>query len=77
MKRLLLLLAALVATPPLHAERIKDLGTFEGRCPSTLLDEKAAGSLGAVDALRPEQEALIEQFYAGTLPAGLRLADRR
>ena len=29
MKRLLLLLAALVATP-LQAERIKDLGAFEG-----------------------------------------------
>lgn len=53
-----------------------NLGTFEGRCPSMLLDTEGTGEFGAVDALRPEQEALIEQFYAGTLPAGLRLADR-
>lgn len=47
-----------------------NLGTFEGRCPSVLLSERPEGPLGAVDALRPEHEMLIEQFYAGTLPVG-------
>lgn len=54
-----------------------NLGTFEGRCPSALLDGKGDGEFGAVDALMPEQEALIEQFYAGMLSAGLRLPDRK
>jgi ectoine hydroxylase-related dioxygenase (phytanoyl-CoA dioxygenase family) len=41
-----------------------NLGTFEGRCASDLLicDEQLKG---AVDVLRPEQAALIEQYYAG------------
>ena len=47
-----------------------NLGTFEGRCPSTLLRAQTR-ALGAVDALRPDQEALIEQFRSGILPAGL------
>jgi len=50
-----------------------NLGTFEGRCPSTLLSPQTANPLGAVDSLRPEHAALIEQFYAGTVPIGARL----
>lgn len=45
-----------------------NLGTHEGRCPSFLLDGTPDQYPGAVDALRPEQEALIAQYYAGTLP---------
>jgi ectoine hydroxylase-related dioxygenase (phytanoyl-CoA dioxygenase family) len=48
-----------------------NLGTYEGHCPSRLLTA-SAGEHGAVDALRPEQEMLIEQYYAGALPIGLR-----
>lgn len=43
-----------------------NLGTFEGRCPSLLLD----GTLdtpGAVDALLPEQEELIRAWRSGTI----------
>ena len=47
-----------------------NLGTFEGRCPSHLLVSDDGTGLGAIDALRPEQEALIEQFYAGSLAFG-------
>jgi ectoine hydroxylase-related dioxygenase (phytanoyl-CoA dioxygenase family) len=43
-----------------------NLGTFEGRCPSFLLKEEAQ-SLGAIDALRPEQEELIALFRSGAL----------
>lgn len=61
--------AELAALAGYRAHR-PNLGTFEGRCPSVLLSMHPTGPLGAVDALRPEQEALIEQFYAGTLPVG-------
>ena len=43
-------------------------GSFEGRCPSGLLEDRDGEFAGAVDTLRPEQEALIEQFYADGLP---------
>ncbi|MCW2338177.1 hypothetical protein M2337_002410 [Sphingobium sp. B2D3A] len=43
-----------------------NLGTYEGHCPSLLLEEPG-GTRGAIDVLRPEQEALIEQYYAGAL----------
>jgi hypothetical protein len=66
--------AGLAALAGYRAHR-PNLGTFEGRCPSSLLDAACVGELGAVDALMPDQEALIEQFYAGALPAGLRLSD--
>jgi ectoine hydroxylase-related dioxygenase (phytanoyl-CoA dioxygenase family) len=47
-----------------------NLGTYEGRCPSVLLSDVDATTLGAVDALRPEQEALIARFHDGSLPIG-------
>lgn len=47
-----------------------NLGTFEGCCPSVLLCEQAVGPLGAIDALRPEQEALIALFREGLIPVG-------
>jgi len=50
-----------------------NLGTFEGRCPSTLISPQNEDPMGAVDSLRPEHAALIEQFYAGTVPVGARL----
>jgi len=39
-----------------------NLGTFEGRCPSTLL----SGPMGAIDALLPAQEDAIRNFRAET-----------
>lgn len=62
--------AGLAALAGYRAHR-PNLGTFEGRCPSSLLATDGSKGLGAVDALRPEQEALIAQFYAGALPANL------
>jgi ectoine hydroxylase-related dioxygenase (phytanoyl-CoA dioxygenase family) len=46
-----------------------NLGTFEGRCPSFLLDDKPGGGLGAIDALLPEQEALIAAYRSGEISA--------
>jgi ectoine hydroxylase-related dioxygenase (phytanoyl-CoA dioxygenase family) len=53
-----------------------NLGNVEGRCPSSLLGAAPAAPRGAVDALGPDQEALIEQFRTGTLSfEGARRAD--
>lgn len=41
-----------------------NLGNFEGRCPSVLLDSHAPGPLAAADALRPEQKEAVDA-YAG------------
>lgn len=46
-----------------------NLGTYEGRCPSLLLRGGSVG-LGAIDALRPEQEELIGLYRSGALQAG-------
>ena len=43
-----------------------NLGTYEGRCPSHLLSDEPPG-LGAIDALRPEQEELIALYRAGAI----------
>ena len=45
-----------------------NLGTFEGRCPSYLLSGQQ--DLGAIDALRPEQEELIALYRSGALAGG-------
>ena len=43
-----------------------NLGTHEGRCPSRLLSDEG-DMLGAIDALRPEQEELIALYRSGAL----------
>lgn len=49
-------LAALVG----YRQHRPNLGNFEGQCPSVLLGDNAHARLGAIDALRPDQQALIE-----------------
>ncbi|MDO6415387.1 phytanoyl-CoA dioxygenase family protein [Sphingomonas sp. BIUV-7] len=51
-----------------------NLGTFEGKCPSTALG--VHGTLGAIDALRPEQEMLIGLYRDGALQPGTPMATR-
>lgn len=51
-------LAALVG----YAQHRPNLGNFEGQCPSVLLQEVVPGRIGAVDALRPDQEQLLSDF---------------
>lgn len=46
-----------------------NLGTYEGRCPSTLLSG-ALRPLGAVDVLRDDQKELILAWREGRLPVG-------
>ena len=51
-----------------------NLGTFEGKCPSAALN--VHGTLGAIDALRPEQEGLIGLYREGVLQPGTSMATR-
>jgi hypothetical protein len=56
-------LAALVG----YAQHRPNLGNVEGRCPSVLFRDDAPVHLGAVDALRPDQEAAAAAFVASQL----------
>lgn len=52
-------LAALVG----YAQHRPNLGNVEGQCPSVLLRDDVPEHLGAIDALRPDQEALAAAFH--------------
>jgi hypothetical protein len=51
-------LAALIG----YRQHRPNLGNFEGQCPSVLLNGPIAEPLGAIDALRPDQEELVASF---------------
>ncbi|MCY1669439.1 phytanoyl-CoA dioxygenase family protein [Novosphingobium sp. SL115] len=51
-------LAALVG----YAQHRPNLGNYEGQCPSVLLSPDLDGPLGAIDALRPDQAAIVAGF---------------
>lgn len=58
-------LAALVG----YCQHRPNLGNYEGQCPSVLLGEHADEPLGAIDALRPDQQVLIEAYGKERRPA--------
>ena len=51
-------LAALIG----YRQHRPNLGNFEGQCPSVLLEGCPDTPRGAIDALRPDQQALIEAY---------------
>jgi ectoine hydroxylase-related dioxygenase (phytanoyl-CoA dioxygenase family) len=53
-------LAALVG----YRQHRPNLGNYEGQCPSVLLGDGADAPLGAIDALRPDQTAMVDAFVA-------------
>jgi len=53
-------LAALVG----YRQHRPNLGNYEGQCPSILLGQDPPSRIGAEDALRPDQSALIADFVA-------------
>lgn len=59
-------LAALVG----YRQHRPNLGNYEGRCPSILLEDTHDGPLGAIDALRPDQVALVDAFVEGQRERG-------
>jgi len=57
-------LAALVG----YAQHRPNLGNYEGQCPSILLREDIPEHIGAVDALRPDQAAMLAEFLDAGMP---------
>lgn len=51
-------LAALVG----YRQHRPNLGNFEGQCPSILLGDSLSDGIGAIDALRPDQQAALEAY---------------
>lgn len=47
-----------------YAQHRPNLGNFEGQCPSVLFGGYPAEPLAAIDALRPDQEALLAGYVA-------------
>lgn len=63
-------LAALVG----YRQHRPNLGNFEGQCPSILLGDEPPRHIGAVDALRPDQAAMVKEFVrlqAGSAASGV------
>jgi len=58
-------LAALVG----YQQHRPNLGNYEGQCPSLLLRD-APPPTGAIDALRPDQQILVEEYVARQRAAG-------
>lgn len=53
-----------------YAQHRPNLGNYEGQCPSILLEDSIPDHIGAVDALRPDQDAMLEEYATtGRLPA--------
>lgn len=53
-----------------YAQHRPNLGNFEGQCPSILFGGYPAEPLAAVDALRPDQSALLAGHIARQRSAG-------
>ena len=51
-------LAALVG----YRQHRPNLGNYEGQCPSVLLGDGADRPLGAIDALRPDQQTMVDAY---------------
>ena len=51
-------LAALVG----YVQHRPNLGNYEGQCPSILLKDRVPDRIGAIDALRPDQDQLVAEF---------------
>lgn len=49
-----------------YAQHRPNLGNYEGQCPSILLGDDVPRYPGAIDALRPDQEAMLAQFIQAT-----------
>lgn len=48
-----------------YVQHRPNLGNYEGQCPSVLLSDDVPAHLGAVDALRPDQTAMLDAYMNG------------
>ena len=53
-----------------YAQHRPNLGNFEGQCPSVLFDGYPQDPIAAIDALRPDQQALLADYVAAQRPEG-------
>ncbi|WP_432769519.1 phytanoyl-CoA dioxygenase family protein [Sphingopyxis sp.] len=53
-----------------YAQHRPNLGNFEGQCPSILFGGYPTDPIPAIDALRPDQEALLADFVETQRPEG-------
>lgn len=53
-----------------YAQHRPNLGNFEGQCPSILFGGYPDDPIAAVDALRPDQQALLADYVAAQRPEG-------
>ena len=49
-----------------YVQHRPNLGNYEGQCPSILLGDETPDHIGAIDALRPDQEAMLADYMAAT-----------
>ncbi len=47
-----------------YTQHRPNLGNYEGQCPSILLQDQLPASIGAIDALRPDQADAVAEFAA-------------
>lgn len=47
-----------------YVQHRPNLGNYEGQCPSILLGDDVPAHIGAIDALRPDQEAMLADYAA-------------
>ncbi|WP_365701092.1 hypothetical protein [Sphingomonas sp.] len=45
-----------------YVQHRPNLGNYEGQCPSILLSDDIPDRIGAIDALRPDQAAMLANF---------------
>lgn len=45
-----------------YAQHRPNLGNYEGQCPGILLTDNVPGYIGAIDALRPDQTEMLDEF---------------
>lgn len=45
-----------------YVQHRPNLGNYEGQCPSILLEETVPAAIGAIDAMRPDQERMLAEF---------------
>ena len=60
-----------------YVQHRPNLGNFEGQCPSILLKGEVPARIGAIDALRPDQEVMLDEFAQCEARTGISASSNR
>ena len=60
-----------------YVQHRPNLGNFEGQCPSILLKGEVPPRIGAIDALRPDQEVMLDDFARSEARTGIAASSNR